>query len=177
MENGSKRPMADIPDGVDEEGKPKYTWKPYTTTPATEEHVRGWFKNGRASIGLATGYGDLECFEFDCRGTYDDFLDAAGDAGLTELVNRIRSNYEESSPGGGIHWLYRCSEHRGNTKLAERPAPTEGDPHKTDTLIETRGEGGFIIIAPSNGKVHPSRALQALERRAGANGSHHARRT
>src|SRR5262249_40695254 len=62
----------------------------------------------------------------------------------------------ESSPGGGIHWLYRCSDRRGNTKLAERPAPTEQDPHAREPLIETRGEGGWIIIAPSNGAVHPS---------------------
>ncbi len=142
MQDGSKKP-----DGA---------WKQYQTNPATKGELESWYRDGRTGVGLFTGYGDAECFEFDCRATYDDFLDAHGDAGLTELVDRIRSNYEESSPGGGIHWLYRCSERRGNTKLAERPAPTESDPHKTDALIETRGEGGFIIIAPSNGTVHPS---------------------
>lgn len=153
-EDGSKRPLADMPDGVDEDGKPKFTWKPYQTTPATVERVRSWFTNGRKSIGLATGVQGLECFEFDNRDTYDDFLEAAIEAGLGELVNRVRHGYEEFTPGGGVHWLYYCDETRGNTKLAERPHPD--DPNKRDVLIETRGEGGFIIIAPSNGKVHPT---------------------
>ena len=150
-----RRPLADIPDGVDEKtGKPKFTWKPYSETPATLEHVRGWFTNGRASIGLATGCGDAECFEFDDRDVYDNFLDAAAAAGLGDLVDRIRTGYEEFTPGGGVHWIYRCSEHRGNAKLAERPDPN--DPNKREPLIETRGAGGFIIIAPYAGKVHPT---------------------
>ena len=161
VEDSTKRPLADIPDGVDEKtGKPKWTWAPYQTTPATAEHVRTWFTNGRASIGLATGCGELECFEFDNRGTYDDFLELAHDAGLGELVERVRSGYEEFTPGGGVHWLYRCSELRGSTKLAERPDPS--DPNKRDVLIETRGAGGFIIIAPSNGKVHPTGGAYTL---------------
>jgi hypothetical protein len=160
MENGSKRPLADIPDGVDERGRPKFTWKPYSEIPATVEHVRGWFSNGRASIGLATGYGDVECFEFDSRDTYEEFLDLASAAGLGDLVERIRTGYEEFTPGGGVHWLYRCSDRRGNTKLAERPDPN--DPGKRDVLIETRGAGGFIIIAPSAGKVHDTGGAYTL---------------
>jgi hypothetical protein len=38
--------------------------------------------------------------------------------------------------------------------LTERPDPA--DPHKRKPLIETRGIGGFVVTAPSNGKVHPS---------------------
>ena len=154
MENGSKRPYADIPDGVDAEGKPKFTWKPYSAAPATAEHIQRWFTNGRASIGLATGYGDVECFEFDNPDTYDAFLETAVEVGLGALVDRIRTGYEEFTPGGGVHWLYYCDERRGNAKLAERPIP--GEQHKRDVLVETRGEGGFIIIAPSNGRVHPA---------------------
>jgi len=49
-------------------------------------------------------------------------------------------------------------------KLAQRPKKDEHgrelyDEHGNllaETLIETRGEGGFVVIAPSNGKVHPS---------------------
>src|SRR5262249_6579491 len=47
---------------------------------------------------------------------------------------------------------------------AERPAPTEKDPHRREPLIETRGVGGFIVIAPSNGKVHPSGGAYQLLR-------------
>jgi hypothetical protein len=142
--------------------RPDGEWKEYQKSQATRDEVEGWFRAGHTGVGLFTGFGDVECFEFDNRDTYDDFLDAMGEAGLSELVDRIRSNYEESSPGGGIHWLYRCSEHRGNTKLAERPAPTEKDSNAREPLIETRGEGGWIVIAPSNGTVHPSGGAYTL---------------
>jgi hypothetical protein len=39
-EDGTKRPFADILDGEDQKtGRPKFTWNPYSTTPATREHV------------------------------------------------------------------------------------------------------------------------------------------
>ena len=42
-----------------------------------------------------------------------------------------------------------CEAVTGNTKLAERPDPTDGG--KREPLIETRGQGGWVVIAPSNG--------------------------
>jgi putative DNA primase/helicase len=57
------------------------------------------------------------------------------------------------TPSGGIHWLYRIEGMvPGNTKLARRP----GENGNIDVLAETRGEGGFVIVAPSNGTCHPS---------------------
>ncbi len=81
-------------------------------------------------------------------------MEVATEAGLGDLVERIRSGYEEFTPGGGVHWLYFCDEVRGNTKLARRPDPA--NPGKFKASIETRGQGGFIVTAPSNGRVHPS---------------------
>ena len=90
---------------------------------------------------------------------------------LAELVARIREGYEESTPGQGYHWLYRHDEISGSEKLARRfktpdefneddrkaIAAANGKEHKpVKTLIETKGQGGFVIIAPSNGKVHPT---------------------
>ena len=100
------------------------------------------------------GYGGLEPFEFDCRDTYDRYLEAAVEMGLGDLVDQVRTGYEEFTPGGGVHWLFRCSDPLPPTKLAQRPAPTEKIHTQKKTLIETKGTGGFIIIAPSNGKVH-----------------------
>ena len=141
----------------DGEKRPDGAWKEYQTTPATMDEIESWYRNGRTGVGLFTGCGDVECFEFDNRDTYDDFLETTVEAGLGYLVDKIRTGYEEFTPGGGVHWLYRCPDQRGNTKLAERPKPDEAD--KRDVLIETRGAGGFIIIAPSNGKVHPTGGL------------------
>src|SRR3546814_9024973 len=66
----------------------------------------------------------------------------------------------ERSPSVGIHWLYRVVDApaRGNTKLALKPGPvdpTTGRP-TVEVLIETRGEGGYVVVAPSAGRTHPT---------------------
>jgi hypothetical protein len=138
-------------------------WKQYQTTPATREEVIRWYRRRRSGNALFTGYGDLEALEWDSAGAaYQPFLDAAEKLGLGDLVERIRNGYEEQSPSGGMHWLYRCPEGRGNTELAKRPNPD--DPARPKILIETRGVGGFIVIAPSNGKVHSTGGSYTLLR-------------
>jgi hypothetical protein len=54
---------------------------------------------------------------------------------------------------GGRHILYRCETISGNTKLAKRPA-TEAEAkegEKAHAVIETRGEGGWLVAAPTEG--------------------------
>lgn len=94
-----------------------------------------------------------QSIEFDDRGIYEAFKRAATAVGLDELVERIEAGYLEETPGDGIHWLYFTDKVLGNTKLAERPGD---DPKERTSLIETRGEGGYVVIAPSGGPVHES---------------------
>jgi putative DNA primase/helicase len=60
---------------------------------------------------------------------------------------------------GGYHIVYRCSGITipGNTKLAEETITDEatGKP-KRRTLIETRGEGGYVVTLGSPPACHPS---------------------
>jgi hypothetical protein len=49
---------------------------------------------------------------------------------------------------GGFHLIYRCDYVEGNKKLARRP---DDSITKTKVLIETRGEGGYIAIPPTDG--------------------------
>ena len=101
----------------------------------------------------------LEVFEFDDAETYELFKTLAVAAGLADLVERIESGCLEATPGGGFHWYYHCQQIAGNTKLASRPKRPEEMEHEKDTkktLIETRGDGGYVVAAPSNGRVHPS---------------------
>jgi replicative DNA helicase len=148
--NGSKAPLADESDGSDEHG-----WKSFQTRPASIGQIQDWYeRRGLTGVGLATGYGDLEMFEFDDGETYERFKEAAVVIGLGLLVEALEGGYLETTPGGGVHWLYLCEEVLSNTKLAERPIP--GKPHQRKVLIETRGSGGYVVIAPSHGKVHPS---------------------
>lgn len=134
--------------------KPKTkTWKHWQYVRPNKQTMQHLFTNGyrRSGLGLLTGK-RLEAFEFDDLETYQVFKETAKAGGLGELIEQIEAGYLEETPGGGIHWLYYCDEVTASTKLATQPDP--GDPKKFDTLIETKGEGGFIVIAPSHGPVH-----------------------
>lgn len=146
-----------VPPRQDGSKRPVGAWKHFQQERPDEEQVRAWYTNGRTGVGVVLGVvsGGLEMFEFDAP-MMDEFIAAAVRAGLRELVARIAAGYSEITPGGGVHWFYRCAEVGGNTKLARRPEPTPTNHHGVKVLIETRGDGGFGIVAPSNGAVHPS---------------------
>ena len=154
-------------DGTKRPGIP--SWKTYQTERPTREQEREWFSNStRTGVGVICGAvsGNLECFEFDDESAYVAFKRRARVTGLGHLVERVEAGYSETTPGGGVHWLYRCESIGGNTKLTRRrKRPDEqGDPSdKVKVLIETRGEGGFVIVAPSNGKVHPTGGAYVLQ--------------
>lgn len=141
-------------------------WTSRQVTRATEEEIRRWYSTPRHGLGIVCGAvsGGLEMFEFEGRavteGIYDEFLTAAEQSGLGRLVVQIATGYSESTPLGGIHWFYRCSQIQGNEKLARRPSTEEELAHspldRVKVLMETRGEGGYAVVAPSCGSVHAS---------------------
>jgi putative DNA primase/helicase len=136
-------------------------WKSLQKVRLNRGFLESEFSNGRTGMGLICGQvsGNLETLEFDDFPTYQAFLERANVCGLEDLVQRIKAGYCEQSPSSGIHWPYHCTEIGGNTKLASRPKLPEEKLHPKDdikTLIETRGEGGFVVTAPSYGKVHPT---------------------
>ena len=71
----------------------------------------------------------------------------------------------------GHHIFWRSESVEGNKKVAQRPKRLEEiDPlhpeDKIKTLVETRGLGGWIVAAPSHGRVHEYRQrLPAGKRR------------
>lgn len=137
-EDGSKRPIGT-------------SWERYQKERASARQIAEWYRNGRRGVGLVCGTisGNLELFEFDEYGTYEEFRRAARSVGLGDLVERIEGGYCEQTPGGGIHWLYQTDTRPESKKLAGCPTD-EG----YKTLIETKGEGGYVIIAPSGGRTH-----------------------
>jgi hypothetical protein len=134
-------------------------WKERQATPATLDELRPIYKGYTLTgIGTICGKvsGNLECLDFDERGIYEGFKEAAIAAGLKPSLDRIEEGYKEHSPNG-VHLLYRCEEISGSTKLATRPKRPEEMKHendKTKTLIETKGDGGYVIIAPTFGAVN-----------------------
>jgi putative DNA primase/helicase len=150
-----------VPPAEDGSKRPITAWKMFQRERPERSRVDAWYERGSSGVGVICGAvsGNLEMFEFDEIATYDAFLDIANRGNLGDIVDRIRTGYEEVTPGGGVHWFIRCSEIDGNTDLAKRPKlPHEmrDEFDKFQVLIQTRGEGGFAITAPSNGRVHPS---------------------
>ena len=134
-------------------------WKQYTTAQPSLEEVIVWFKDGHEGIGIVTGFNNVECLEVEGRAVASKLhvtaKEMAEASGLGDVWQRLNTGYVEQSPSGGIHWLYRVEDMEkipGNTKIAQRP----GENGSAEVLVETRGEGGFIITAPSHGSVHPS---------------------
>lgn len=143
------------------------TWKQFQTERPSAEQMRSWYVDSNAAgVGLATGIGGLECFEFDDLDAYTLFCDTAEAAGLGDVINRIREGYEERTPSGGYHWLWFSDMVGGSEKLARRESDEldENGRPIIETLIETKGVGGYVIISPSGGPVHPSRKSYRLER-------------
>ncbi|MDQ3694143.1 MAG: bifunctional DNA primase/polymerase [Chloroflexota bacterium] len=146
------------------------SWKRFQRERPSIDQLTTWYVSERRSgIGYVCGAvsGNLEMLEFEDRSTCEAFVALARELGLGDLVRRIATGYAEETPGGGFHLLYRCTTIGGNTKLASRPKRPEErrDPEdKIAVKIETRGEGGYVVAAPSNGRVHPSGGAYRLVR-------------
>lgn len=152
-EDGSKAPIGE--------------WKQFEGRRPTEDEIRRWYSPHRNGLGFVCGQisGGLELFEFEGRaveaGLHAQFTEACEAAGLGDLLDRIATGYMESTPSGGVHLLYRCAVTK-TEKLARRPgAAVEGRP-TIEVLIETKGEGGYVIVAPTAGPVHPTGMEWAL---------------
>lgn len=149
-----------VPASMDGSKSPIGTWKKYQVEKPSKEQIQDWFGGTQSGIGIITGNvsGNLEMVELEGRAVIDGLLDEARNlainSGLGEIWEILSSGYVERTPSGGIHWLYRIADEPvpGNTKLARRP----GANGTVEVLCETRGEGGFVVTAPSNGSVHPS---------------------
>lgn len=154
--NGLKQPAFTVlPHAPDPErpGRVKATWQPYRHRLATGEELRRWFGTGRpCGIALICGAvsGGLECLDFDDGEIAQRFLETlrADNPGLYK-----RLSFEKTPCG--VHVWYRCTATEGSRKLAwpsKREYRRLGRPFKA--LIETRGEGGYAIVAGSPREVH-----------------------
>lgn len=132
--------------------KPGQAWKAYQTHIMDDETAARRFSglNGEHGIALICGRvsGGLEVIDFDnhlgnIAETFKAFIMAPA---VNAIVFGQRLPYEKS-PSGGYHIWYRCETIGANTKIASVPTP--GQAHASECIIETRGEGGYCLCAPS----------------------------
>ena len=119
------------------------SWKKYQNQLPSKTEVNVWFSNHPDALCVVTGKvsGNLEVIDFDNGG---EMFPAWKDRVPAELLQKL---VIEKTPSGGYHVLYRCEDEiGGNLKLAQG---YRND--KQTTLIETRGNGGLCLCAPSDG--------------------------
>jgi putative DNA primase/helicase len=132
-----------IPIRADTTKAPSVEWKQFQQRPATANQLIRLFANGRYGIAILGGAvsGNLEILDFDRHAriifpAWSELVEAEA-PGLLPQLPVIRT------PGYGRHVYYRCRDVTipGNTKLAMDPEA----PPKERVLIETRGEGGYVL--------------------------------
>jgi P4 family phage/plasmid primase-like protien len=146
-----------VPVMTDGTKRPAGNWKEYQTLRASTTKLQEWFSTGDYGVGIITGTisGNIEMAEVEGRGAarLPEIAQLATDSGMADLWARLCAGWLEQSPSGGWHWFYKIAypegfKFPGNTKLAKAA--------NKETLAETRSEGGFVVVAPSAGAVHPS---------------------
>lgn len=118
------------------------TWKPFQNQAPTQKELNDLFPAD--AIAIITGFKKLEVIDVDTKNDHTGTL-------WPELWNMIRDNLPDIAgrffvvvtPSGGRHIYYRCQKPDNNLKLA---STTRGE-----TLIETRGAGGYVVAPPSPG--------------------------
>ena len=134
------------PCGIWDANEERYVWKEFQIRFSTVTEWDKWVAKGLTRIGVVCGKisGNLLVLDFDQGGKAFDAFKAKI---LPELWARL---VIERTPSGGVHIFVRSKEPvGGNETLAYEPdVDNEG---KWNKLIETRGEGGFCVCAPSQG--------------------------
>ena len=169
-----KRDFAAIADKLKE-----YGIQPWPVSPGKAPAISGWANrpNWEEPENLAQHYtddgygilmgersGHLEMIEFEGRAmnddTYENFVDRLIDAGMDGIWENIKTGWSVTSPSQGLHVYFRTDgPSKPNTKLAMRPTQNlerEAGAPRIVPLIETRGEGGFVVGMGSGGEIHPS---------------------
>lgn len=166
--DGTKAPKGEPGRGkVNATGTRDYGWEDFQNERPARAVVEAWF-GAHPGLGLVCGAvsGHLEMLELEGRaikeGVGEELTRLVEEAGLGPLLARIAAGYSERTPSGGIHLLMRVVDGPAapSLKLAQRASTPEELAASTtqplQVLIESKGEGGFTIVAPSNGTTHPT---------------------
>lgn len=156
-----------VPIRPDGSKAPSVNWTKLQHRILSDEEIDKEFSKGYG-IAVIGGQisGNLEMLDFDVPTdkdtgkvfgpcVFDEWYDQL-DIDLLELVEQMP---RVQTPSGGIHLYYRCEALEGNAKLARQLFKEYTDANGNEkplTVIETRGEGGYVIAPHSPAKCHPS---------------------
>jgi len=122
-------------------------WSKFRKRLPTSEELSAWFANELDAVCILCGAtsNNLEIIDFDAGG---ELFDAWSDKVRAAAPGLIEELVIQSTQSDGRHAVYRCaSPICGSMKLAQR----QMDDGKIVALIETRGEGGLFLCAPTAG--------------------------
>lgn len=132
-----------------------FPWTEFQSTIMDDATIKAQFNNDRCkNIAIIGGgvSGGLEIIDVDLKYDVSGTLWTRLQDALSDLMPLL---YVVRTKSGGYHLYYRCELVEGNQKLAMRNATKEElkeTPHaKEIVLIETRGEGGYVLAPPSEG--------------------------
>jgi hypothetical protein len=141
--DGSKAPASNLlPQVCDiKTRRTKGIWEPFQTRLPSEEELRTWYRD-KAGIGAIGGIvsGGLEILDFDDGSLFEPWRKS-----IESIVQWLPV---VETPSGGYHVFYRCETISGNQKIAIDPS------REKQTLIETRGEGGYVCAIGSPFGIH-----------------------
>jgi len=148
--------------------KPLCSWKKYQEE-QTEQDVRDIFSLPNVGgMALLTGKG-IEVIDIDLKYALSKdfelkFFDALVEAIGFETFDKL---IQTKTISGGYHLIYKTNVSEGNLKLASRytiDSEKKNENDKVRVLLETRGEGGYILIPPTNGYTYdtPSRDITKI---------------
>lgn len=149
------------------------SWRQYYEAPPTEETCKSWESkfHGIAILG-GKASGNLEIIDIDKPELAKPYLAAvkSESPNLYAVLTLVKTPRRDSEGRGGCHVYYRCSVVAGNQKLAmSEPLPvfdedgkpvldSEGEQRLApQTLIETRGQGGYVLSPGCAPECHPTR--------------------
>lgn len=135
---------------VNKDKSPSCDWKHYQNNKITE---LGLFSTDFIAVVCGSISDNLEVLDFDNhQNTADENIKSYLEF---DLVKEIYDKYKLpviKTPGGGYHIYYRSDKIDQNQKLASIPVWNEKLRRNIpDAIIETRGEGGYVLAPPSNG--------------------------
>ena len=139
-----------VPSHQDRSKRPHTSWSKYQTERPSWLQVQDWLMSGDYDgIGVITGRvsGNLEMLEIEgpalADGAIDKLMAAAKQYDCEDLLRRVLGGCTGKSAGAGMHTHIRVTDEPAlpNTRLAYDQT--------RKILAETRGEGGFAIVAPT----------------------------